>query len=157
MTPIWMAAILDLSNKAPTAGVQLGSRDKSKVLWPWPYVVQIWCFWDDLNNSGGRYELSPLTNLNTYAMGLTPLYIFLNLSELRLTLDVRFGRIKSVSARNLLFYYWITCIRQFNLASHVLMWMHLNSVTGWNSDFTIFVWKEHAICYILRKYSVWGI
>ena len=32
-----MVAILDLSNKAPTARVQLGSRDKSKILWPWPY------------------------------------------------------------------------------------------------------------------------
>ena len=31
MTLIWMAAILDLSNKAPTAGVKLGSREKSKL------------------------------------------------------------------------------------------------------------------------------
>ena len=40
---------------------------------------------------GGKYELtwlSPLTYLNTYAMGLTPFKIFLNLSVLRLTLDV---------------------------------------------------------------------
>ena len=31
MTLIWMAAILDLSNMAPTAGAQLGSREKSKL------------------------------------------------------------------------------------------------------------------------------
>ena len=28
---LWMAAILDLSNMAPTAGAQLGSRKKAKV------------------------------------------------------------------------------------------------------------------------------
>ena len=31
MPPFGMVAILDLSNMAPTAGVQLGSREKSKV------------------------------------------------------------------------------------------------------------------------------
>ena len=31
MTLIWMGAILDLSNMAPMAGIQLGSREKSKV------------------------------------------------------------------------------------------------------------------------------
>ena len=37
---------------------------------------------------GGKSVKPP--DLNTYAMGLTPLLIFLNLSALRLTLDVRF-------------------------------------------------------------------
>ena len=66
-----MAAILDLSNKAPTARVQLGSRDKFKNIMALtirgPNLVLLGRFYQ----SGGK-SVKPL-DLNTYAMGLTPL------------------------------------------------------------------------------------
>ena len=55
-----MAVILDLSNKAPTARVQLGSRDKSKNIMALairgPNLVLLGRF----ELFGGKYQLSPL-------------------------------------------------------------------------------------------------
>ena len=50
MTLIWMAAIFDLSNMAPTAGAQLGSREKSKLYDLGYKCTKFGVFWDDLNN-----------------------------------------------------------------------------------------------------------
>ena len=58
---LWMAAILDFSNMAPTAGVQLGTREKSKVydLGCGSNLVLV----ERFEQFRGKYGLSPLTNI----------------------------------------------------------------------------------------------
>ena len=63
-----MAAILDLSNMAPTAGAQLGSRKKSKVYnlgYMWSQLVLV----ERFEQFRCKYGLSPLTSTRLRSYG----------------------------------------------------------------------------------------
>ena len=74
-----------------------------------------------------------LFHLNTY--GSTPIikYIESFSAETDFIRQILTSKIRPSAEKKKkkkLSFYWITCFRQFNLALHVLMYIHLNSVTG---------------------------